>query len=132
MIIFKFRVLVAALACTDIGWAAAYDTCSCRNVFPTADSLQSITYGNGQFVAVGRGGTILTSVDGTAWACRQSPTQDDFSAVAFGNGLFVAVSPACGANACNGTIITSVDGINWVLRPHGATVWGLNAVTFGN
>src|SRR5436309_6892712 len=63
---------------------------------------------------------------------RSAPMPDDLYAVAFGNGQFVAVSPACGANQCGGTIVTSVDGVNWVLRPHGGTVWGFNAITYGN
>src|SRR5689334_18625432 len=34
--------------------------------------LYSVAYGQGQFVAVSEGGTILTSTDGVSWIRRQS------------------------------------------------------------
>ena len=35
--------------------------------------LSGITYGGGQFVAVGREGSILTSTDGTTWTPQSAP-----------------------------------------------------------
>jgi hypothetical protein len=59
-----------------------------------------VTYGNGTFVAVGEGGTILTSPDGVSWTARTSGTSNWLDGVAYGNGLFVAVGD-------RGTILTS-------------------------
>jgi hypothetical protein len=63
------------------------------------DSLNGVTYGNGLFVAVGEGGTILTSPDGVSWTQRTSPEKSDLLSVAYRNGRFVAVG--------GGTILTS-------------------------
>ncbi len=42
-------------------------------------------------MAVGGGGTILTSPDGVTWTRRASGTTQHLHAVTYGNGLFVAV-----------------------------------------
>jgi hypothetical protein len=64
------------------------------------DSLEGVAYGNGLFVAVGDGGTILTSRDGVSWTRRTSGTSNQLEGVAYGNGTFVAVG-------WYGTILTS-------------------------
>jgi hypothetical protein len=45
-----------------------------------------VTYGNGIFVAVGRGGTILTSTDGVNWTQQtwEWPTSNDLYGVTYG------------------------------------------------
>jgi hypothetical protein len=50
-----------------------------------------VTYGNGLFVAVGEGGTILTSPDGVSWTRQTSGTYYPLHGVAYGNNTFVAV-----------------------------------------
>jgi hypothetical protein len=62
-----------------------------RRTSGTYYSLNAVTYGNGLFVAVGNGGTILTSPDGVNWTRRTSGTSDWLSGVTYGNGTFVAV-----------------------------------------
>jgi hypothetical protein len=62
-----------------------------------------VTYGNNTFVAVGRGGAILTSPDGATWTQRTSPTSNSLYGATYGNGTFVAVG-------YDGTILTSPDG----------------------
>jgi hypothetical protein len=57
----------------------------------TGSWLNDVTYGNGLFVAVGNGGTILTSPDGVSWTERTSPTIGGLFSVTYGNGTFVAV-----------------------------------------
>jgi hypothetical protein len=42
----------------------------------TSNDLERATYGNGLFVAVGEGGTILTSPDGVNWTKRASGTDN--------------------------------------------------------
>jgi len=51
-------------------------------------------------VAVGDGGTILTSPDGVSWTERDSGTSNWLWGVTYGNGTFVAVGDY-------GTILTS-------------------------
>lgn len=89
---------------------------------PQGEALQAVTYGDGQFVAVGNGGTILTSPDGTAWKLRPFWFRESLHGVAYGAGRFVAVGAA-------GRIATSVDGATWVTRPS-PTRSRLNGVTY--
>jgi hypothetical protein len=71
--------------------------------------LQGVTYGDGQFVAVGSerdGGVILTSTDGISWLGQSAGGTNGLWAVAYGNGLFVTIS--------DGTVsLTSPDGMVW-------------------
>ncbi|TAK96716.1 hypothetical protein EPO05_01105, partial [Patescibacteria group bacterium] len=93
-----------------------------------ANQWQSITYGNGLFVAVSSTGTnrVMTSTDGVNWTA-QSVTEDSYwTSVTYGNGLFVAVA-AIGSNR----VMTSPDGINWTMRnASDASAW--LSVTYGN
>ena len=64
---------------------------------PTSNNLTSVAYGNGQYVAVGNSGTILTLSDGTAWTLQtwSCDTGTRFipglSSVTYGNGRYAAV-----------------------------------------
>jgi hypothetical protein len=44
---------------------------------PTGNDLYDVAYANGQFVAVGNLGTIITSADGLTWVVRNSGTRID-------------------------------------------------------
>ena len=79
-----------------------------RNPLPTGDRIQAVASGNGQFVAVGDDGTIVTSTDAANWVERQTTT-DPLWAIVHDNGEFVAVG-------WGGTIMTSADGVKWVQR----------------
>ncbi len=78
------------------------------HVRSTNHGLQGVAYGNGLFVAVGKG-KILTSSDGVMWTEKTSGiiSEISFTGVAYGNGTFVAVGD-------NGSIFTSSDGVNWI------------------
>ena len=55
----------------------------------------SVTFGNGLFVAVaatGTGNRVMTSPDGMTWTSRSSAADNGWQSVTFGNGLFVAVA----------------------------------------
>ncbi len=70
---------------------------------PGFNDLESVTYGNGLFVAVGGfpdNSAIFTSTDGRSWSEQPSPTREWLKSVTYGNGLFVAVGG-------RGTILTS-------------------------
>jgi hypothetical protein len=85
--------------------------------------LSGIAFGNGIFVAVGGGGTVLTSTDAFTWTSRPSGTTNDLRAVTFGPGFFMAVG-------AGGTVLTSEDGIVWELRTIGTA--GFRGVVYVN
>jgi photosystem II stability/assembly factor-like uncharacterized protein len=94
----------------------------------TAEELQGVTYGDGQFVAVGDLGSILTSTDGKTWTPRSTPRgMRHFAAVTYGDGTFVAAGPF-------GTLWISRDGIDWrqVGSPGGDILNGLQGLTYGH
>jgi hypothetical protein len=59
-----------------------------------ANTWTSVTYGNGQFVAVALGGThqVMTSPDGMTWTAQTAAEASSWLAVTYGNGIFVAVA----------------------------------------
>lgn len=75
---------------------------------PTAQGLWSVAWGGNQFVAVGEGGTILTSPDGLTWTPRDSGTTRWLVGVHYSRGQFVAVGEAAIA-------LYSYDGVTWNL-----------------
>jgi CSLREA domain-containing protein len=96
----------------------------------TSRAIVGLTFGGGQFVAVGQsptadGGTlILTSPDGVTWTQRSTaPLTRNLRGVAFGGGVYVAASN-------NGRVLTSPDGITWTERNTG-NLQRLNGVAFG-
>lgn len=78
----------------------------------TAAPLRSAAFGAGVYVAVGDGGTILSSTDTITWIPRVSGTTNRLNAVQFGVSGFVAVGE--GASGAKSTILNSVDGAHWV------------------
>jgi len=93
-----------------------------RSPMPTADTLRGVTFGDGQFVAVGDAGTVLTSADGATWIRRHQPSNTTLSAVAYGDGQFIAVG---------GAILASADGETWVPREPGTTALALSSIAYG-
>ena len=90
-------------------------------------NYQSITYGNGIFVAVGSNNSIVTSVDGLSWIIRTDAETginniDSGEVVIFGNNRFVISTGM-------GNIHTSYDGINWNFSGHVAS---FASISFGN
>jgi phospholipase/lecithinase/hemolysin len=109
-----------------IAQADPLDTWTLINPLPTGNHLSAITYGNGQFVAVGDLGTIVTSADGLTWAERHSGTTNGLTTIAYGNGRFVAAGA--------GVIVTSADGVNWIVRPFlgNGGLFNTSAIVYGN
>ncbi|MDF9407124.1 hypothetical protein L7E55_01915 [Pelotomaculum isophthalicicum JI] len=96
--IYYLVVAIALLTGTMCSTAMAdpLDQWAWRNPLPQGNRLNSVSYGNGIFVAVGSNGTILTSTDsvncnGTNWTIQTSGTLNGFFAVSYGNGTFAAV-----------------------------------------
>lgn len=71
-------------------------------------NLYAIAKGNGVYVAVGDGGTVLISTDGNVWNAINSGISVDIHDVVFNkaNKLFYAVGD-------NSTVMSSPDGITW-------------------
>ena len=87
--------------------------------------LNSVTYGNGRFVAVdSAGGDALVSIDGVHWSFYTITTpQTPWFAVTYGNGVFSAFSPT-------GLAATSTLGYAWVTHRVGGAQQ-MNAAAFG-
>src|SRR6266511_2630716 len=78
-----------------------------RNPYPAGNDLHGVAYGNAIFVAVGTGGTIMTSTDSHAWEHRESGTDKQLNQVIFAQDMFVAIGES-------GVILSSTNGTNWV------------------
>jgi hypothetical protein len=88
------------------------------------NSLYSVAFGHGRFVAVGNEGAVITSTDGSNWKTLKSQTDDRLRSIVFAKGLFVAVGHG-------GTVITSDDGLSWSRR-NSRSDERLQTVTFSN
>ena len=95
-----------------------------RNPTPFPDTMHSVCFGAGKFVAVGDGGVVHTSDDGTAWDAGQRPVVFTLNKVIYANSQFIAVGNS-------GTIITSSNAVNWCVQNSGASN-DLYAVAYGN
>lgn len=78
------------------------------------ETIYSVTFGNGKFVAIGNGGYIFTSEDGQNWNSLKIEALQPaiFEKIIYANGLFVT----CGwqyTNSYIGCISTSADGAAW-------------------
>jgi hypothetical protein len=88
-----------------------------------AAQINSVAYGDGRFVAVGKTGDLAVSKDGAHWNAQNLSNSPAFFDVTFGAGLFVAVGK-------KGSIATSPDGFAWTLQT--ATTRDLAWVAYGN
>jgi hypothetical protein len=92
------------------------------------DSITSIAYGNGVFVAVGSGKSIITSSDGGAWTQQSSPATAELAFVKFVNGKFFIIEDRTDANS---QTMVSEDGSHWSNMRYLANIEYLNGVWFG-
>jgi len=92
--------------------------------------LNGVAYGNGDFVAVGDGGRIYSSTDGSIYGPRNSGIAQDLWGIAFGNNSFVAVGDGDPIEFLHSRIITSTDLTTWTLRDSGI-VNSLNGIAYG-
>ncbi|NBI84541.1 hypothetical protein D3Z48_21340, partial [Clostridiaceae bacterium] len=104
--------------CLKLDWKPA--------TLPSSASWESITYGNGKFVAVAyNSNKAAYSTDGINWAATTLPSSASWRSVTYGNGKFVAMQESINK------IAYSTDGINWVEEIiFTATSW--RGVTYGN
>lgn len=116
---------------------------SITDVTYSSDSYQlnSVTYGNGMFVATGFNITtgnpiILTSTSGSSWTPVSSiPSAAygyELKGVTFGNGMFVAVGSGQISYERSGDIIlTSLNGTTWTVVSDIPICSSLNSVIYG-
>ncbi|MEY2466818.1 MAG: hypothetical protein QOD03_1339 [Verrucomicrobiota bacterium] len=122
----KFRLILSsfALLASMATRADILDQWHWRNPSPFSDTMRSVCFANGKFVAVGDGGVIHTSSDGTAWDGGQRPVVSQLNKVIFAGGQFIAVGN-------HGNILTSSNGLNWASQSSGTTD-DLLAIAYGN
>jgi hypothetical protein len=120
----------AALACTVLvlllcaatASAAAWDW---KLPMPTGNAMRAVARGANAYVAVGNGGSILFSNDGSSWSLARAGSPDEaLDAITYGSGVFVAVGQG-------GAVWRSTDGLDWT-RSTNPTATALRAVTYGS
>lgn len=120
-----FLAAVAGGLAASAAFAVSWDWVTLNGPLPRAHLL-SVVRGGSAWVAVGEGGTILSSPDGLHWTSRLvafcSPIAD-FSSVAHGRGTFVAVGARLVETEdpefpvrVEGMVFTSPDGADWTER----------------
>ncbi len=97
-------ITIGVLAQSDSDDASSQDWALQRSL--TTQELLGVYHANGQWVAVGFGGTVLTSDDAVTWRGQQSGTNQNLLAVHYAKNTWVAVGGG-------GTIITSKDAVTW-------------------
>ncbi len=100
---------------------------------PQGNDLHSVAFGNGQFVAVGDNGTVISSTDGSGWTPGPSAGQGQLISLTHGDGQFIAIGTDSHPALPGGEtfFIQSSDGLHWernVLFTPGV----LTAIAFGN
>jgi len=90
------------------------------------NTIASVAFGNGLWVAAGSTGQLRTSTNGITWIAQESNFGRTFiERVAFGNGLWVAVG-------FNGQLRTSTDAVTWVTRTSTFGTSRIRDVEFAN
>ena len=92
-------------------------------------NLSCVTYGDGNFVAAGEYGVIMSSQDGLEWYPRDSGVTKNISSITYGNSKFVAVLQSFSHEPC--VVLTSPDGRDWQTQCLQDRDFSLNAVAFG-
>ncbi|MCO5120797.1 MAG: hypothetical protein M9951_14345 [Burkholderiaceae bacterium] len=91
---------------------------------PGSRTLRALAHQHNLFVAVGDGGRIAITVNGSEWRERDSTTTENLNSIARENNLYVATGD-------NGTLLVSGDGGGWVRIDLGITA-RLRGAAYGN
>ena len=98
---------------------------------PKRLNINSVTYGNGLYVAVGGNDVtdayIVTSPDLVTWTERANPSSNALNSITWTGSNFVAVG---NADVTDAYIVTSPDGITWTERANPLPMH-LRSVTYG-
>ncbi len=103
----RFGILWLSLCWSSVLWAqTCSDAWDIVNPKINLGAFSAVTYGNGQFVAVGAGGRTAHSSDAVQWTASRTGKGSTLNGVAWGNGRYVAVAE-------DATVFTSTDGATW-------------------
>ncbi len=109
---------VASADCV-YGGTTGLDVWTQHRPMPDVPPLLDVAFGNDRFVAVGEGGTVLTSTNGLTWVRSETGQTGTTYTMVFGGGLFVGLG-ACHHGACwrpdlgpRPHALVSPDGISW-------------------
>ena len=121
--LFRIGVLIGIAWCSISSIAAGpLDTWHTRNPIPSPNRLHSVTYGNGLWIAVGAGSTLVSSSDGTNWL-KSPPIENQnffYENVKYGNGKFLVHAYT--------NLFSSPDGVSWTRELFPQTVGFLGPV----
>jgi hypothetical protein len=93
---------------------------------PDSSALNRIVLANGVYIAVGQGGTLVTSTNGTTWTTRTSGFGgSEITGAAYGAGVYVIVGGS-------GLISTSTDLATWTARTSNFGAYKIDGVKFLN
>lgn len=88
--------------------------------------LNGVVWNGTQFVAVGNGGSIVTSPDGISWTNRNSGSTQRLNGVSWDGSRFLVAGDGA-------TVLSSPDGADWITLHSGADeIWLQAAVASGN
>jgi len=111
-------------ALTAVFWdGSAYGNWQPVSQGTQSNTLRGVAFGNGMFVAVGDGGTILFSSDGATWTRAGSGILTTLNTVQYLNNLFVAAGEG-------GEILVSNNGVTWSPEYTSSNL-GITSVAFG-
>lgn len=92
---------------------------------PSAYLFNSVAYGNGTFVAVGAGKTIVSSGNGVSWTTQTGSDANFFAgnSITWDGNQFIMVGDSSNLTTHAPLIATSPDGVTWTRRSwtHGST-----------
>lgn len=97
--LFLFGAVLGSMIAAEFPWHFVSPT-------PTGNAIREVAFLNGQFLAVGDAGTLLTSSDGTRWTSQNLPTSYDMVSIAYANGRYVVSDSRSG-------LYTSLDAVHW-------------------
>lgn len=90
------------------------DLTSWQNVSVNTSALNSVSFGNGGFVAVGTGGVLMSSQDGTTWSSKASNSLANLNGMIYANNYFNIVGDGFSKMqfGTQSITVTSVDSIS--------------------
>jgi hypothetical protein len=103
--LYCFQKAVFVILCLFVAVSFGQYQWTQRSPIPTDANINSVIWANNQYVAVGSGGAILTSPNGSTWTRRVVDSKNELFDVAYNGSILVAVGTI--------SILTSSDGISW-------------------
>ena len=101
-------------------------TATVQTVGTTSRTWQEVCYGNGKWVAVGNGGYMCVSTDGTTWGTPFTVETATWRGIIYVNNKFIAVG-------ASGKVATSQDGTTWTTQTiNNYSNITLYAITYSN